>query len=122
MEDWQRDWFPSWWPSIYLCKEKQKKLEEISLSLYDTIKTALDFIKEIYERWEQDEYWEQQIKNIYLIYNWDDLEISFYKNEEDWRTESNFIYSIEIFITNKLIEKLLKNKEIDTTEKNNEEI
>ncbi len=109
LKDWQRDWFPSWWPSPYLCKEKQKKLEEISISLYDTIKTAFNYIKEIYERWEQDEYEEQQIKNMYLIYNWSELEISYYKNEQDWRTEENFLYSIEIFITDKLIEKLLAN-------------
>lgn len=106
---WQKNWFPFWWPSVYLSQDNQEELKEICNSLYSTIKTAFDFIRNQYEKWNQDEENEQQIGNMHLIYNKSELEISYYSVKNDWENEPNFIYSLEIFITEKLIKKLLEN-------------
>lgn len=111
---WKEDWFLSWWPSTYLEQKIQKELKKIWFSLPITTKKALDFIKNIYENWDKNKYQEQKINNLHLVYDWDKVKVSFFNKEKYWAKKSNFIYSIEIFITDKLIQKLeIEQKIID---------
>jgi hypothetical protein len=105
-EKWQKNWFPNWWPSLYLDPKIQKELKKIWFSLPNTINKWLNFIKDIYEKQEQWKYQEAKINNLHLVYNWDKVKVSFFNKEKYWEKKSNFIYSIEIFITDKLIQKL----------------
>lgn len=119
---WEENWFPSWWPSIYLEEKIQKELKKIWFSVPHTTNIALDFIKNVYEKWDPKKYQELKIKNMYLVYDWDKVKISFFKKEKDWTKKSNFIYSIEIYITDILLKKLLEKKDNDTIENKKEEI
>jgi len=103
---WQESWFPAWWPSVYLEQKIQKELKKIWFSLPSTISKAMIFIKEIYKKWETWKYQEIKINNLHLVYDWEKIKVLFFNKERYWKSKSNFIYSIEIFITDKLVEKL----------------
>lgn len=103
---WQKNWFNTWWPTRYLWKDTQEELNKIWLSFPYVIDIALKFIKTIYNKWDINRYREKAINNLHLTYDWDKLKISFFDTEEKWNKDSKFMYSIEIFITSKLLKKI----------------
>lgn len=106
---WKENWFKSWWPSQYLSENIRKELAFISLNLSENIEEAFKFIKAIYlhNQINIDKIHEKQIGNLHIIYDsWNKVIISYYDRDKNWKLKSHFTYSIEIFITSKLLKKL----------------
>ncbi|NDK08579.1 hypothetical protein EOM39_05060 [Candidatus Gracilibacteria bacterium] len=110
-QNWMNDGFPMGGPSIYLEKPIQKELKKIGFTLPKTLEKTISFIKEIYINGDKNKYQEQQINNMHLVYDGEKLKVSIFSKEKYGLNKTNFVYSVEIFITEKLIEKLIKNKE-----------
>ncbi|MDD5769447.1 MAG: hypothetical protein PHE25_00620 [Candidatus Gracilibacteria bacterium] len=92
-------------PDYYISnKHARAELKEIGLSLPNVIGEGVKFIKARY--WEQ-KIAEQRMGNLIFSFNGrNNLKISYYSQSLSNTDKQEFIYSIEIFITTKLLKKL----------------
>lgn len=100
--DWKDEWFNSWWPKMYLRKKLKDELNEVWKSVNDVLDNIIIFLKEVYEKWDIYKYTEKKVKNLHIIYDWDNIKISYYRKKKN----REFIYSLEVFISDNLLRKI----------------
>lgn len=101
---WKENWYNKT-PTYYISnKHAREELYQIWLSLPNMISEWVKFIKANYS---DQKIKEQRIWNLWFYFDWkDNLKISYYSQNPNDKNVQEFIYSIEIFITKKLLRKL----------------
>jgi hypothetical protein len=104
-DEWEKNYFDSRWPEIYLEQEVQNELKLISKTYTRCFHEAMKIIKKMSRK--NDICFDKKTKKwifsvSYLAKN-STITVSFFKKTEKWK---EFIYSLKFYITNKAVQRL----------------
>jgi len=104
-DEWEKKYFDSRWPEIYLEQEVQNELKLISKTYTRCFHEAMKIIKKMSRK--NDIFFDKETKkwifSVSYLAKSSTITVSFFKKIENWK---EFIYSLKFYITNNAVQKM----------------